>query len=419
MEFNEAVDYVESLEKFGIKLGLDTIKNLLKFMDNPQKSYKVIHVAGTNGKGSTSNFIYQTLVESDIDVGLFTTPHLSYYNEKIRYNNKMISDDDFISVVKFVKSKVKKMVEKGYNHPTRFEVLTAISLEFFKRKKLEYVVLEVGMGGRLDSTNIVKPIISVITSIAMDHKDYLGDTIEKVAFEKAGIIKKNTKVITSNTNPLVLKVLKDKSKKMNAKLVKVDTKKYSIKKISLKGIEFEYKNNIFKISMIAKYQIENAILAYEVLRSLDKKLKIKKGLKKARWPGRFEIINDKPLIIIDGAHNLQGAEALKISIEKLFKNKKILCVFGMLKDKDIDNILKITSDLFEKVIVTQVNNPRAMKLNELFKKVRKYNSNVEKKKLNKIINTVKEKSRNYDVTIIFGSLYMIGDFRKKLVKSKK
>ena len=215
MNFNQAVDYVESLEKFGIKLGLDTIKKLLEFMGNPQNEYKTIHVAGTNGKGSTSNFIYQTLVESDIDVGLFTTPHLSYYNEKIRYNNKMISNNDFVEVVKFVKSNVEKMVEKGYNQPTRFEVLTAISLEFFKRKKLEYVVLEVGMGERLDSTNIVNPEISVITPIAMDHSDYLGDTIEKVAFEKAGIIKENTKVITSNRNPKVLKVLKDKVKEMN------------------------------------------------------------------------------------------------------------------------------------------------------------------------------------------------------------
>ncbi|MGM0378377.1 MAG: bifunctional folylpolyglutamate synthase/dihydrofolate synthase [Bacillota bacterium] len=419
MNFNEAVEYVESLEKFGIKLGLDTIKNLLDFLGNPQESYKVIHVAGTNGKGSTSNFIYQTLVESDIDVGLFSTPHLSYYNEKIRYNNKMISNDDFVDVVKFVKSNVEKMVKKGYNQPTRFEVLTGICLEFFKRKKLEYVVLEVGMGGRLDSTNIVNPEISVITPIAMDHKDYLGDTIEKVAFEKAGIIKKNTKVITSNTNPKVLKVLEEKSENMDSKLIKVDSEKYKIKSINLNGIKFRYKNEIYKISMIAKYQIQNAILALEVLKNLDENLNIKKGLKEAKWPGRFEIINDKPLIIIDGAHNLQGANALKISIKKLFKDKKILGIFGMLKDKDVENVLKETMELFEKVIVTEVNNPRAIKLDELYKRVRNYSPNVEKEKLNKLINKVKEESQNYDATIIFGSLYMIGDFRKMLVKSKK
>ena len=427
MNFDESVNYIESLTKFGIKLGLKNIENLLNLMDNPQKELEIIHVAGTNGKGSTSNFIYETLVNAGNDVGLFTTPHLSYYNEKIRYNGKFISDFDLAEVTTFVKSKVEIMLEKNMTHPTRFEVLTAVVLEFFKRKKLKIAILEVGMGGRLDSTNVIKnPLISVITSISLDHTQYLGETIEEIAFEKSGIIKNNRPVITTNTKKEILDVIKKKSESTNSILEVVNAKEYEIKNISIEGINFNYKNDNYSISMIAEYQVENAILAIETMNKLkDENLidisseEIKKGIKKANWAGRFEIISKKPLIIIDGAHNLDGVKALRKSIDNLFENKKMLAVFSMLGDKDVKKSIDEIIGLFDKVIVTKVNNYRAIEKDELLNFVKLKNKNVEYIDLEDVINNIKLYSKDYDATIIFGSLYMIGDFRKTIKKNRE
>ncbi|MEA1974130.1 MAG: folylpolyglutamate synthase/dihydrofolate synthase family protein, partial [Bacillota bacterium] len=348
MNFDESIEYIESLTKFGIKLGLKNIENLLDLMDNPQNELKIIHIAGTNGKGSTSNFIYETLVNANIETGLFTTPHLSYYNEKIRYNGLLISDNDLAVVTTYVKSKVDIMIERGMNHPTRFEVLTAVVLEFFKRKKVQFAILEVGMGGRLDSTNVIEnPLISVITPISMDHNEYLGNTLKKIAYEKSGIIKDNRPVITTNLESEILDVIKEKAKSINSKLTVIKSKEYEIINMDIDGIEFIYQNEIFNISMIAEYQVENAILAIETLRKLSdnnliniSKEKIKEGINKAVWAGRFEIVKKNPLIIIDGAHNLDGIKALKKSIQNLFSGKKILAVFSMLGDKNVNEVVK-------------------------------------------------------------------------------
>jgi dihydrofolate synthase/folylpolyglutamate synthase len=423
MNFNESVEYIESLTKFGIKLGLKNIENLLNLMDNPQNNFKIIHVAGTNGKGSTSNFIYETLVNSNIKVGLFTTPHLSYYNEKIRYNGKFISDEDLAEITNYIKSKIDIMISKEMNHPTRFEVLTAVVLEFFKRKKLEFVILEVGMGGRLDSTNVVNnPLISVITPIAMDHMQYLGNTIKKIAFEKAGIIKNNKPVITINKNSEVLDVIKNKAKSTKSDLIIVDSQDYEILNMNIDGIKFRYKNEIFDIAMIAEYQIENAILAIETIRKLHRdgeitisENQIKDGIKKSEWAGRFEIVKKNPLIIIDGAHNLDGIKALKKSINNLFADKKILGVFSMLGDKNVNESIEEIVNCFDKVIVTDINNIRVMNKDELFNLVKSNNENVEYIELNEIIKNVELYAKDFDVTIVFGSLYMIGDFRKSIV----
>ena len=426
MNFDESIEYIESLTKFGIKLGLKNIENLLDLMDNPQNELKIIHIAGTNGKGSTSNFIYETLVNANIETGLFTTPHLSYYNEKIRYNGLFISDNDLADVTTYVKSKIDIMIERGMNHPTRFEVLTAVVLEFFKRKKVQFAILEVGMGGRLDSTNVIEnPLISVITSISMDHNEYLGNTLKKIAYEKAGIIKKDKPVITTNLKNEILDVIKEKAKSTNSKLTVIKSKEYEIVDMSINGIKFKYQNEKFNISMIAEYQVENAILAIETLRKLNddnliniSEEKIKEGIKKAIWAGRFEIVKKNPLIIIDGAHNLDGIKALKKSIQNLFSGKKILAVFSMLGDKNVNEVVKEIMTCFDKVIVTDIDNSRKMDKDKLFLLVKKNNENVEYKSLNEAIENIEDYSKDFDVTIVFGSLYMIGDFRK-VIKNRE
>lgn len=415
MNFNEAQAYMTSLESSGINLGLKRIKALLKALGNPEESLKIIHVAGTNGKGSTSNFIYNILLNAGHTVGLFTTPALVSYHDKFRYNGQMITDDEYTQLL----TTIKDIAEKNNIEPSAFEVLTALALLFFKKKNLDFVVLEVGMGGLEDATNAIQEsIISVITPIAMDHADYLGDTLEKVASAKAGIVKNNSLVITSNTEPSVLQVIKESARKNESYLEVVDTNSYELLDHNVFGIKFYYKDSIYELTMAGIYQIENAILALETIKLLRdlKGIEISEesiltGLKEANWPGRFEMVCDNPLIIIDGAHNLAGAKALKNSLLSIFKNKKLLGVFSMLKDKPINNVCEELMPIFEKVIITDVNNPRATPIEELKSKVKRYHSSVSYESLTGLKEELVELGRTYDAVIIFGSLYMIGEFK--------
>ncbi len=415
MNFNEAQAYMTSLESSGINLGLKRIKALLKALGNPEEALKIIHVAGTNGKGSTSNYIYNILLNEGYEVGLFTTPELTSYHDKFRYNNQMITDDEYSELL----TEIKRTANQHEIKPSAFEVLTALAILFFKRKKLEFIVLEVGMGGLEDATNAIEDsIISVITPIAMDHGDYLGDTLEKVAMAKAGIIKKNGLVVTSNRHPKVLEVIQEKINEKKAYLELIDTSNFELLDHNVFGIKFYYNNDIYELSMSGLYQIENAILAMEALNLLRdiKGVEISKesiinGLKDASWEGRFEMICDQPLMIIDGAHNLAGAIALKTSLLSIFKDKKVLGVFSMLKDKPVHEVCKELMPFFEEVIITDINNPRAMSKKDLEGIVKEYHSSVTYESLEYLKKHLMQLGKAYDAVIIFGSLYMIGEFK--------
>ena len=416
MDFNEAKAYMTTLESSGINLGLTRIEALLKAMGNPEKTLKIIHVAGTNGKGSTSNFIYNILLNDGHTVGLFTTPELMSYHDKFRYNNQMITDKEYAALL----TDIKGIAEKHAIQPSAFEVMTALAIMFFKKKGLEFAILEVGMGGLEDATNAIKEsIISVITPIAMDHSDYLGDTLEKVARAKAGIVKDRGLVITSNAEAAVLNVIEATVVEKEGFLEIVDTRRFEILDHNVFGIKFYYKDEVYALSMAGIYQIENAILAMETLNLLRdiKGFEISEeaiftGIRDAHWPGRFEMICDRPLIIIDGAHNLAGAKALKTSVLSIFKKKKILGVFTMLKDKAIDEVCQEIMPLFEDVIITDVDNPRGMPIADLKKIVTKYHSSVSYEPLETLKTNIREIGKAYDAVIIFGSLYMISAFKK-------
>lgn len=428
MNYNEALSYIHSTYKFGSKLGLENIRYLLELMGNPHLDLKVIHVAGTNGKGSTSTFINSILLEEGYSVGLFTSPYLEEFTERIRINGNNIPKDDLAKVTEVVKSKVEIMISQGKQHPTEFEIVTAIAMLYYKMKDVDYVVLEVGMGGRLDSTNVIeKPLVSLITPIALDHTEYLGDTIDKIAYEKAGIIKKNSFVVVHPQREAAMEVIKNVSAKRESELTIAPIDTIKIKKYNEFGIIFDVNiegiaYNDFEIELLGKHQVNNATVALTGIMALKKYHKIevsekaiRNGLKKTRWPGRLEVLKRNPTLLIDGAHNIHGAKALKKSIEEIFNYDRLISVIGILGDKDVDGILGEIIPLCDKVIITKPNNPRAISLNKLKEKIEDLGKEVLMyEDISRAVNKSLEMAEKDDLILYCGSLYMIGDIRSKL-----
>lgn len=387
MNYTEALEFIHGVEKFGMILGLDSIRELLNRLDRPQDGLKFIHIAGTNGKGSTASFVTNILMEAGYDVGLYTSPFLEVFNERISLNGHNIDDQDLADSVALVKDACQQMVVEGLHHPTEFELVTATAFVYFISKKVDYVVLEVGLGGRYDATNVIdKSLVSAIASISLDHTKVLGDTVDKVAYEKAGIIKKNGQVIMYEQGHEATDVVKRVCQEQGADLIISRNSSIEIKKSNLNNQVFDgldYLGNKYedlKIRMIGRHQTKNALLALNIAVYLvENKLAdisrdaIYSGLLKSRWPGRMEILRESPLFMIDGAHNLEGAQFLAGELDRLLGEEwdKTL-VLGLLADKDVDGIVKILVPRFDRVIVTLPNNPRAMAVEELAYRVGMY-----------------------------------------------
>ncbi|WP_300281586.1 bifunctional folylpolyglutamate synthase/dihydrofolate synthase [Peptacetobacter sp.] len=431
MDYQEALKYISNSHKFGMKLGLETTEKLMEKLGNPQNGLKIIHVAGTNGKGSVCSFIAKILEKSGYKVGLFTSPFLEVFNERIRINGKNISDEQIAKAISEIKVRVEKMIEEGYSSPTEFELVTAMAFLIYKWEKVDYVVLEVGLGGRYDSTNIIKePLISVITSISLDHTKVLGDTIEKISYEKGGIIKENSAVVVYSQSENAENVLRNIAKEKNTDYIEAKFDSIAIIKNDINSQKFNFTigNKSFKnmeINLIGEHQVKNCITAINAIEYLRKSNKIKNitdesiklGIKETKWPGRVEKIMENPTFIIDGAHNEDGAKSLKNVIDKNFKNKKLILMIGMLEDKDIDSVLDILVPSFTKIIVTEPNNPRKISANKLKKKIEKYTKHVES--VDNIEDALKrtiEISDKDSVIISAGSLYMIGEVRTLMRK---
>lgn len=425
MNYNEALEYIHGTYKFGSKLGLDNIRYLLKLMGDPHKDLKFIHVAGTNGKGSTSTFISSVLVQQGYKVGLFTSPYLEKFTERIRINGKNIPKEKLAKTTEIVKSKVDIMVSEGKAHPTEFEIVTAIAMLFYKLEKAEYVVLEVGLGGRLDSTNVIPaPLVSVITPIALDHTQYLGDSLDKIAFEKAGIIKNNSFVVAHPQKSDAMKVIEKVSHDHKSKLLFAPIEEIEIKKYDEFGVKFDV-NLIderycdLEIGLLGKHQVNNAVVALACIKILSDNHKIniseksiRKGFKNAKWPGRLEVLRRNPTLLIDGAHNIHGAKALKRTIKEIFKYDKLIGVIGVLGDKDVDGILNEIIPLCHKVIITKPNNPRAISLDKLKEKISFFDKEVlVYEDIKSAVDKSLDISEENDLILYCGSLYMIGDVR--------
>ena len=417
----ETSTYLELLSTSGTHSNLHRFKDLLEILGNPQEKLKCIHLAGTNGKGSVASFISSILQEAGYKVGLYTSPDLVSVTERIRIGDVFIPEKDFERLLFQVYKATSKLQDESLF--TYFEVLTAIGFLYYEENNCDVVVLETGLGGRHDATNVITaPLCAVLTTISYDHVQRLGSTLKEIAYEKAGIIKPSIPTIIYPQEPEVLEVITSTCEMQNAPLCLCDFKELTSISNTLEGQVFNYKNyEKLSIKLLGEHQRYNAALAIEVIEVLlDLGLTIKpeaiyKGLGKTKWPGRLDIIHHEPLFLIDGAHNIQGAMALRDAITYYFKNKKIIYLFGSLKDKDYNHILELTIPLSQVAILVTPPSTRAVSTDLLQKQIQDYCPQVF------AAATLKEGTQlalsladEDSVIVAFGSLYFIGELPKVL-----
>lgn len=425
MNYAQALEYIHSQNKFGIKLGLENISKLLESLSNPQNSLNFIHVAGTNGKGSTCTMLSYALTSCGYKTGLFISPYVVSFNERIQINNEYIPNDRLAQITARVKAQVGINLQKGIAPPTEFELVTVIALIYFYEEKVDYIVWEVGMGGRLDATNVISTnLLSIITSISYDHKEHLGDTLEKIAYEKACIIKPHRPCVIMEQSEKVYNVIKDKADSLNAEISVASVNELDVVKSDYCCQEILYKNK-YKISLplAGGYQVKNlscVLTALELMNSLGIKIDLPtavKGIEKTIFPGRFECINASPLIIIDAAHNEEGISMLNENISQFFKDRKIVLFLGKLKDKDFSGPFKELLTDKDKIYTLTPQNERAMTSAELTQFI-KTNYKIDSKNIaiEDVKNYINYNEKN-TVYIFAGSIYLISSVRKLLINS--
>ncbi|KMT22685.1 bifunctional folylpolyglutamate synthase/dihydrofolate synthase [Clostridium cylindrosporum] len=425
MNYNEALKYVESIGKFGINLGMKRIERFCEILGSPEKKLKVIHVGGTNGKGSTTTFISKILENAGYRVGVYTSPYIERFTERIRVNKEEIPESEVARLVTEIVPHVETLVKEGLDHPTEFEVITAVAFKYFEEQNVDFVVLEVGLGGRFDATNVVDPVLEVLTTISLDHVNVLGDDIAKIAYEKAGIIKKDKPLVLYPQEASAEKVILDIASEMNAKIYKVEDVAHEIVAENVDGTEYNLSGSIdykgIKIAMLGHHQVMNtktAILAIEALRDLGyeiSKESIYEGLGEARWPARFEVLTKDPIIVLDGGHNVQGIEALVDSINKYFPGKKIKITCGMLSDKDYNKMIADLLSIGDNFITVTPNNDRALTSEELCDIIKGKGKDAKAAKdINEAVDMALATRSEEEMLVFCGSLYMIGEVRTYL-----
>lgn len=432
MTFQDAIRFLDSFvnyEKISSynyreSLKLERMKHLLELIGNPQKGLKVLHIAGTKGKGSTAAVLSSILHEAGFKVGLYTSPHLISFNERIKIDNIDISDDAISEIVSFLEPFCNNMRSES-NPPSFFEIYTALTFLYFQKNKTDFTVLETGLGGRLDATNTAESFVSGITPISYEHMDKLGITLREIAFEKSGIIKNNSFVVSSLQEEEALFVIENESKKRNSRLFLIGRdiiyKKGSfnskIQRFDVKGIFREYKN--LETRLLGDHQLNNiatAIGMAEILRFYDVIIKpeaIREGVSKVFWPGRLEVLRENPTIVLDGAQNKASAKALKESIKKYFNYNKVILILGVSKDKDIKGISEELLEISHKIILTKANLQRAMDT-EVMSYYFKDKDTVLTKNVDDAVNKAIQGANKNDLILITGSLFVVGEAKKIL-----
>lgn len=423
MNMEEVTALVNTNRGNGKKENLDRMANLMQKLGNPQNQLKFIHIAGTNGKGTTASFISSILREAGMQVGLFTSPHLEVVNERIQVDQTFISDQDFIEstekVAAYVEEVETELSEKLYS----FEILTAVAFVYFSRQNCDLVVLETGIGGRLDSTNIIEtPEVAVITSIGLDHMNMLGHTLKEIAQEKAGIIKRNGSVVVYDCGNELRPVFEERAQEKRAELRVLNQSDIEQLSASVKGQEFNYKQfKNLKIKMVGIHQLSNATLAIETALQLRATYEmitdeaIRKGLEKAFWAGRMEVLREEPLVLVDGAHNEQGVALLSQNIRRLFPDQKITFVVGMMKDKAYIDMIEVVSDIAKRILTVSPDPWRGFDAEEVATVLNNRGQSARfVKLLEDIQQYIEKEAEKEEIIVVFGSLYLVGDLRKLL-----
>ena len=441
--------YINEFSKFGgeggFKPGLERVEFLLEGLGHPEKDLDIIHVAGTNGKGSTIEILRSIYTRGGYSVGVYTSPHLIRFNERMKVNDQEVTGQDLEDLIEELDPIIEELKGEKIGYPSYFEIVTVLALQYFAKKEVDLVLLEVGLGGRLDATNaITNPLVSVITSIAKEHTEILGDNISDIAREKAGIIKEESPVITAVRKEEALDVIEKIAEKRSAEYINIDDHyNYEIITSTLNGQEFTLKpapssslvddeDNIvregkFKVGLLGEYQVRNSVLALAVINKLYDSYpitrdKIRMGLLSAKWPGRLEIVNRRPLIILDGAHNTAGMEKLSQFLkDKIPAGKKVSLIFAVLSDKKIEEMLDHMKNIDHnlQLIITRNYNNRSLSVDELQEKVvkaeiyfRKYDD------LREAITSTLSRINSDEVLCICGSLYTVSE-AKKILKDNK
>ncbi|WP_029540671.1 folylpolyglutamate synthase/dihydrofolate synthase family protein [Selenomonas sp. AB3002] len=435
MNYQEALDYLEGLNVFGVRLGLSRIKRLLELLDLPQERYRTIHVTGTNGKGSVSAMLESIIRRSGLHVGLYTSPHLASYTERMQVNGQPISQQEFADCLSTIRAYVEQMMAEGEECPTQFEVLTALAFFYFAMKQVDYAVIEVGLGGLLDSTNVIVPEVSVITNVALEHADRCGGTLEGVAEHKAGIIKAGVPVVTAATG-IPLEIIRQTAEEKNADIfvagedfkavaVEADLERHT-QGFSFTSALLGIAEEPFDVRLLGPHQVQNASLAVmtaELLHNVEPKVDIdaiREGLKLVSWGARFEQVNcEGREVIVDGAHNPAGIKALRESLDMYYPEKERVFLLGILHDKDIEHMLETLLRPNDTVVVTPPQSDRAEAAAELARQVSGRVSHVEAYEDNEeALARSLELAGDERLMVLCGSLYLVGSLRQSLLARK-
>lgn len=438
MNYEESIAYLEAAASFGIKPGLERIQAILAKLDHPETAYKVIHVTGTNGKGSVVAMITSVLENATLKIGRYVSPHLIDYTERIYVGGHDISKEDFAKAATVIRQAAEEVIAEGVEAPTEFELLTAMAFWYFREQKVDYAVMEVGMGGLYDSTNVMVPVVSVITNVAMDHEKYLGKNLEEIAHQKAGIIKEGIPVVTAAQH-VPLKQLKKEAHEKKARLYfygrdfEIDSRsKYGpgqVVVVKRKDMPKELENSLLFVPFVGAHQAVNAAvatMALSIIMKQDNRVNendLREGLARAKWKGRFEIhtIAGKTYVM-DGAHNPAGAEALKEAIEEQYPDKRRILVFTSLQDKDTETVIQLLIRKGDRVFLCEAPTPRTRKPEDIAAmiKAQAIDANcTAEPSVEAALDAASKEATDKDLVLICGSLYILGDAIRWIEEKEK
>jgi dihydrofolate synthase/folylpolyglutamate synthase len=419
MDYDTTLEHLYRLERFGIKLGLDNIRRLLSLLGDPQRGLKVLHVTGTNGKGSVCAYAASVLQAAGYRVGLYTSPHLIRFNERIRVDRTPIPDEDVLRLWAGMQPAIQAMTAaRAIDHPTFFEVTTAMAFEYFRERQVDVAVVEVGMGGRMDATNVVDGLVSVVTRVDLEHTEHLGKTVSRIAREKSGIIKPSSRAVTVVQE--TLPVIEARCREVHAPLTVVGRDVHAERRAhDLRGQDLSVRLASGEIDvhtpLLGPFQVENvaiAIAALAELRSAGFAIPdraIREGVASARWPARLEIVRESPSVLVDGAHNRPAAEALAGAVADLFPNRKVSLVVGILNDKDLDGMAAALGPLASRVYAGRPKSHRAFDPEEVALAFRAYSESVSMPTIRAAMDLAISTATPDDVVLITGSIYTAGE----------